>query len=92
MPQVALAYFQSCPAQEHKPQHLDAHAMPRYENDSARSDPEPSVSSKHVAETESPEYRVSRGAQEFFCLVGLFKKKKNASTTPTNPVNSIHHR
>ena len=32
----------------------------------------PAVSSKHVAETESPKYHVSRGVQEFFCLVGLF--------------------
>ena len=29
----------------------------------------PSVSSKHVAETESPKYHDLRGVQEFFCLV-----------------------
>ena len=57
---------QSCLAHEHKPHHPDAHALPWHQHDTDRSDAEPSVSSKHVAETESPKYHVLRGVQEFF--------------------------
>ena len=67
-----LSKPRSCPAQEHKPRHPDALALPWHQPDTDRNDPEASVSSKHVAETESPKHHVLRGVQEFFCLVGLF--------------------
>ena len=49
-----LGQPQSCLAQEHEPHHPDAHALPWHQHDADRDDPEPSVSFKHVAETESP--------------------------------------
>ena len=56
----------------------DAHPLIWHQHDTDQNAPEPSVSSKHVAETESPKYHVLRGVQEFFCLVGLFQRLHQA--------------
>ena len=78
----------SCSAQEHEPRHHDAHALPWHQHDTDRNDPGPSVSSKRVAETESPEYHVLRGVQEFSCLVGLLQRQAELRSTVFHPQNT----
>ena len=77
MPQMASA--NPCPVQhENISLIILLHTVPCHQHDADGKDPEPSVFSKHVAETESQKYHVLRSVQEFFCLVDPFKTPQEA--------------
>ena len=86
---IMLSQPQPFPAQEQKPHHPDAHAVPWHQHDTDRKDPVPSVSSKHVIQYPqrlNPQNTISYEVCRSFSVQS---DPFNASTRPTNPVTSI---